>query len=159
MCNKSKSLFQKRAFKLVNDFALTRKMCVCFACLLVAYLWTVLYGLCTQSFQALVYNDTLRDVMCLKPALKVTWASLLNSNNTIMIFFLMKRRTMPNKSFKRKRDREPSRIPGQRILKLLRKKMYKKNCQKSTETKCSKARIWTHGIKVTIFIASLFFNA
>ena len=38
----------------------------------------------------------------------------------------MKRRTMPNKSFKRKRDREPSRIPGQRILKLLRKKMYKK---------------------------------
>ena len=36
--NKSESLFQKHAFKLVNDFALTQKTCVCFACVLVAYL-------------------------------------------------------------------------------------------------------------------------
>ena len=33
----------KRTFKLVHDFALTQKTCVCFACLLVAYLLAVLY--------------------------------------------------------------------------------------------------------------------
>ena len=36
--------WQKRAFKLVNDFALMQKTCVCFVYdPLVAYLWTVLY--------------------------------------------------------------------------------------------------------------------
>ena len=49
---------------------------------------------------------------------------------------------MSNKSFKMKRDREPSRIPVQRILKLLTpEKNAQKNCQKSTEKKCSKILI------------------
>ena len=95
-----------------------------------------------NPFHALMNNDTLRNVMCLKPAVKVTWAPLLNTNDTKTIFSLMKRRTMSNKSFKMKRDREPSRIPVQRILKLLRpEKNAQKNCQKSTETKCSKILI------------------
>ena len=36
-------------------------------------------------FQALMNNDTLRNVMCLKPSVKVTWALLLNTNDTITI--------------------------------------------------------------------------
>ena len=43
MHKKSESYFQKHAFKLDNDFALTQKTCVCFACPLVTYLWAILY--------------------------------------------------------------------------------------------------------------------
>ena len=96
--------------------------------------------------------------MCLKPAVKVTWALLLNTNDTITICSLMKRRTMSNKSVKRKRDREPSRIPVQRILKLLRpekkctEKLSKINWDKvfqsphSSQRCVAISRIWTPSI-------------
>ena len=120
-----------------------------------------------NPFQALMNNITPWDVMCLmskwRSALVKVAKNTQNSNDCS----LMKRKTMPNKSFNRKRHREPSRNPVQRILKLLRKKytekLFKINWDEVfqsphlSQSCVAISRIWTPGITVTIFIANLFF--